>query len=200
MSIMNPMPTDKSLSSNSTPPLVKPRTAGLSETGTGVNPLYQNHISLWLAFEYIILFIALYVSTISLGGIASQAIDQFVPDNTNLTNIYGLSEVNQVMLRGYVAAIIVFYPIFSLLFMHLKKLELTNPQLKNIRTRKVSIYITLIITFLITALSITSTLYGFLAGTTTSNSLLHFIATLFISGGVFVYYLLEVKEDRKIHA
>jgi len=180
------MPTFKSLPSSSPQP--------------PVNPSYQNHISLWLTFEYIILFIALYASTISLGGITKNAIDQFVPDNTSTTYIYSLSEFNEVTLRSYVAAIIVFYPIFSLLFLHLKKLELATPQLKNVKARKMCIYITLIITFLITAGSITSTLYGFLAGTTTSNSLLHFIATLFISGGVFVYYLWQVKDDRKINA
>src|SRR3989338_10542696 len=164
------------------------------------NSSSQNHISLWLTFEYVILFIALYASTISLAGITSHAIDQFIPDSTNLTNIIYQSEFERGMLRGYIATIIVFYPVFSLLFLHLKKLELANPQLKSIKARKMCIYITLIVTFLITAANITSTLYGFLAGTTTSNSLLHFIASLFISGGVFVYYLWQVKDDRKINA
>lgn len=170
-----------------------------SSNSPEINRLSQTHISLWLTFEYIILFIALYASSISLGGIAHSAVDQFFPDNTNV-NIYSSSEYNLGTLRGYIAAIIVFYPVFSLLFLHLKKLELSTPQLKNIKARKTCIYITLIITFIITAVSVTTTLYGFLSGATTSNSLLHFFATLFIAGGVFVYYLWEVKEDRKIHA
>jgi MFS family permease len=155
------------------------------------------HFGMWVAFLYIVLFICLYISFTGLGGVLHHLVDQTFPDNLDRNSYNYLSSTQDFFLKGYIAAIIVGFPIFAVLFLLLKKQALEKPAVRNLRTRKILIYMTLVGTFLIMIGHLIGTIYNFLGGTNTTRSLGHLAVTFLVAGTVFVYLLFEVKEDRK---
>lgn len=153
-------------------------------------------LGMWITFQYFILFICLYVSATALGGIMHIAVDQYVADTIKNASNYRLNLENP-FLKFYLAGIIVTFPIFALLFVLLKKEALKNPAIKNIQARKQLFYITLTVTFIIMIGHLIATIYGFLNGSATLNSLAQLAVTFLVAGSIFAYLLHEVKEDRK---
>lgn len=153
------------------------------------------HIGMWVGFLYILMFIALYILATAIGGIFHFWIDKLIPDPAN-----SLGDVKSVffdlVIPAYVAAIIVSFPIFAYLAIMLKKQLSKNLAIKNLRSRKILIYITLIGTFLIMTSNIIGTIYSFLTGTFTFNALGHLFITFIIAGYIFYYFLHEVKSDK----
>lgn len=163
-------------------------------------------VGMWVGFLYIILFISLYVNTTAFSQMLKIIADDFIIDSLDkryysensyfsyFSHILGGSSASTF----YLAALIVSFPIFGPLFLYLKKQQLTKPAIKNLHARKLLIYITLVGTFLIMVFDSISTVYGYLNGLATGRSLTHFAITMSVSGSIFLYYLFEVKEDRKI--
>lgn len=165
-------------------------------TDSSLIPPPVPHVGMWVSFQYILLFISLYIWTISLGGIGYHAADRFVKDplDQSFSSIGGLD--NPVM-KGYLAAIIVSYPIFVILFLKLKKLTIVKPYTKSLGSRKLLFYLTLIIAFLILISQLISIIYGVLDGNLHARSIAHFVIIISIAGSVFIYLLHDVREDRK---
>lgn len=154
------------------------------------------HFDLWVAFQYVLLFISLYVSSIALNGILHYGIDQLLPDTLEGYGSYR-SSWNEGLIKWYLAAMIVAFPIFAVLFLLLKRQELAKPAMRNIKSRKILIYLTLIGTFLIAMARLIISLYRFLDGTLTGRTVAHLALTLALTGSIFVYWLWEVRADRK---
>ena len=150
---------------------------------------------MWVAFQYIILFISLYISATALGGLLHTAVDRIFQDRINQYS-YG-STINSYLLNFYLAFLIVGFPIFAYLFITLKRQVIKNTAIKNITSRKVLIYITLVGTFLIMVGHLIGTLMSFLSGSIALSSIFHLGVTFLIAGSIFGYLLLAVKEDRK---
>lgn len=150
---------------------------------------------MWVAFQYIILFISLYISATALGGLLHTAVDRIFQDRINQYS-YG-STINSYLLNFYLAFLIVGFPIFAYLFITLKRQVIKKPAIKNITSRKVLIYITLVGTFLIMVGHLIVTLISFLSGSIALSSIFHLGVTFLIAGSIFGYLLLAVKEDRK---
>jgi len=109
---------------------------------------------MWVAFQYVILFISLYISFTALGFILHDAVDKYIADSAKVRNVYSI--ISYSLLRWNIAAIIVVYPIFATLFIVLKRQALKNPNIKNLRARKILIYITLVGTFIIMVIKLGS--------------------------------------------
>lgn len=155
------------------------------------------HFSMWITFEYILVFICMYVSFTALGGILHYAVDKNIPDSLDKTTYsYGYM-LNDYLLQGYLASIIVTFPIFAILFIILRRQSIEKPAIKNIRSRKILIYFTLVVTFIYMIFHLITTVYQFLQGTSTSRSLLHLGVNLLVAGSIFIYLLFEVLGDRK---
>lgn len=167
------------------------------KTASNVNlpPPPVPQFGMWVAFQYVILFITLYVSATALGGILHHAVDRFISDP--LTRVDYGAAVGEVFIKGYLAAIIVAYPIFAFLFVVLKKQVLERPGVRNLRIRKILIYLTMIGTFIIMIGHLITTIYSLLGGSVTMKSLAHLLVTLVVAGSIFGYLLNEVREDRK---
>src|SRR6185437_14736846 len=165
------------------------------------------HVGMWTGFLYILFFISLYVLATAVAGLLNLWIDKAIPtviDNANsnsssfdLLFFFSDNFDTPSIIRGYISAIIVSFPIFMALALTLKKQIATQPVVKNLRSRKLLIYITLIATFLILLGNIIATCYDFLAGTVTGNGLGHLGVTFLIVGSIFAYFIGEVKNDRK---
>jgi hypothetical protein len=163
------------------------------------------HLGMWTGFLYILFFIALYTLAAAIAGMLNLWIDKALPtiiDNADgssfdIFSMFGADSYSPSVIRGYIAAIIVSFPIFAVLALILKRQLVSQPYVKNIRSRKLLIYVTLIGTFLILLGNIISTCYDFLSGTVTSNGLGHLTVTFLVVGAIFGYFIGEVKNDRK---
>lgn len=153
--------------------------------------------SLWDAFEHIILFISLYVFAISFGLLLHYFVDRFIPgiDTDNYRYVEQRWQTSQV--NGYIAAIIVSFPVFAFLFRRITKRTLHDPSLRSELARKLLTYATLIGTFITLLYQASRTIYSLLQGNITINFILHFAITSTIAAIIFTYYFNEVKEDRK---
>lgn len=165
----------------------------LAPTSTSIimPPPPAPRFSMWVTFQYFILFISLYISATALGGLLNYGVDNLFPDK-----IYGLSSITKSFINGYLSALIVAFPIFAVLFVILGKQALEKPVIRQYASRKQLIYFTMVVTFLIMIIHLITTVNGFLNGQTTANSLGHFGVTLLIAGAIFLYLLIQVKEDR----
>lgn len=153
------------------------------------------HFGMWITFQYIILFISLYTSTTALGGILHHGVNQLFQDPLEVSRYS--SGFGNVFLNFYIASILVGFPIFAFLFIALKRQVEQKPAVRNIKARKILIYITLIGTFLIMIGHLIGTLIGFLGGNLTIQSAAHLGVTFIVAGSIFFYLLNEVREDRK---
>lgn len=152
--------------------------------------------NMWDAFQHALMFISLYVFASSLALILHYFVDDYLP-GVQLDNYSYLGNMQSTFIIGYLSAFMVSFPLFAFFFLKITKQTLTTPQIRNLRSRKILIYLTLIATFIIMMCNVIATLYGFLSGNVSVNFVLHFVVTVGISGIVFAYYLNEVKEDRR---
>jgi hypothetical protein len=165
---------------------------------TNTPTLTTNH-SMWDAFEHILLFISMYVFAMATAILMHTYVDYYFPENLFTPSSYRSSISNGIILSS-LSAIIVSFPLFAFLFLRITKRTKQNPSLRNLRSRKALIYLTLIVAFLIMLGYLIATVYGFISGNISFNFLLHFGVTVLISGLIFVYYLNEIKEDRRANA
>lgn len=156
--------------------------------------------SMWDAFEHCLLFISLYIMATSIDLILNYFVDKWLPGITDINNYSADTTWQDSLLRGYLAALIVSLPLFIFFFLRITKETLQTPAIRNLGARKILIYLTLVITFIIMLWNVITIVFTFLSGNVTLNFLLHFIITVLVSGIVFGYYLFQVKEDRKLHA
>ena len=159
-------------------------------------PKAAAYSSAWDAFEHILLFLSLYTMATSFGIILGQFVDKWLPG----INEYGaLSALTDYLLQGAIASLIVTLPLFIFFHLDVNKRTLKNPQLRNLKVRRVFIYITLFYTFIDMVYTLITTIFTYLKGNGGANFILHTLIALLITGTIFAYYLHQVKEDRKIH-
>ena len=154
------------------------------------------HFSMWITFEYLILFISMYVSFTALGGILHFGVDRIMP--APLDNSYSSYRYfSTALLTGYMASIIITFPIFFGLLLHLSSMLEKNQAIRNIKSRKILIYITLVVTFIYMITQLIMTVYSFFQGNSTLNTFMHLIVNLLVAGSIFVYLLYGIRGDRK---
>ncbi|HWZ65990.1 MAG TPA: DUF5671 domain-containing protein [Patescibacteria group bacterium] len=136
--------------------------------------------------EYVIMFIALGASAISLGFLLHNMVDR---------SILNVNNFDDSFISVSSAALLVSLPIFALLFLRLKRAELKDAALYHDPSRRKAIQLTLIITFLIGLYVVISYVYSLLNsinGTNAVANLIHSFITLVISGGIFTYYWRDI--------
>jgi hypothetical protein len=140
--------------------------------------------------EYLILFISLWVAAMSLAAVLHGIVDM----------TFGKGDSFYEGVNSFAtAALIVSLPIFSFLFLRLKKQEMVNPDIRRDVNRKNAVQLTLVVTFLI---GLGKTIFYIYQLLNIGNSdvsgvgvfaseLLHTIITVGISGLIFVYYWID---------
>jgi hypothetical protein len=180
------------------PPPPPPEAAAAEPKPT---PVVQNLSTRGL--EYIIMFIALGVTALSLGSLL----------HSNVNNLMGNGDASygpDSTVSMATAALVVALPVLIILFLRLKKAEAVDPELYHDPSRKRAIQLTLIVTFLIGLGNIIYFVYSLMTGPTVRNTynalgsqtatgplgnLVHLLITLAIAGGIFAYYWFD--EHRK---
>ena len=146
--------------------------------------------SMWDGFLHILMFISMYVCYVASQNIIFKYVDYFEPTRSSRYN-------NLANLEVPTAALIVTFPFFAYLFITISKMTIKNPEIKNLTTRKVLIYLNLIINFVTLIFISIFTVAGFLRGDLSTNVLLKLASIALFSGTIFTYYLKQVKDDRQ---
>ena len=149
--------------------------------------------------EYVIMFISLWVTATSIAFLLHNIV------NTAFGNVDDYLDTAPIA----TASLIVALPIFTVLFIRLKKAEKENPEIMNDPSRKRAVQLTLVVTFIVGLWNIIWYLYSFLnagnavdtyAGSATSlnpvGDLIHTLISVGIAGSIFAYYWRE--EHRKV--
>lgn len=162
---------------------------------TAQNPVKQAPVAVVQSlstrgFEYIIMFISLWFTASALGWILHNLVD----------GLFGESGYYESLVSFSASALIVALPVFSIMFLRLKKAEQSDPLLTHDPSRRKAIQLTLVVTFLIGMLKIMGYIFSLLNGesngvffnnsqaTNPLASLVHTLITLFISGSIFAYW------------
>jgi hypothetical protein len=186
------------------PPPPPPRTGSRPAAGQPIS-VVQNLTTRGL--EYIIMFIALGVTALSLASLL----------HSNVNNLMGNSDAgtlgNNEVVPLATAALVVALPVLAVLFLRLKKAENHDPELHHDPSRKRAIQLTLVVTFLIGLGNIIYFVYGLMTGNSSNSggyeynaigsqsytgvlgNFVHLLITLIIAGGIFAYYWFD--EHRK---
>lgn len=134
--------------------------------------------------------VTFYASTIALITLLFEVINFAYPRVTNAYQYYFPSISFQV------ATLIVAFPLFLYLSWLLQKNYVDEPSLRDAPLRKWLAYITLFIAGAVVAGDLVSVIYMFLDGQElTTGFLFKVLALLVIVGGVFFYYLREIRND-----
>jgi len=147
--------------------------------------------------EYFIMFIALWITATSFAWLVHNLVNQAFSSGSqsypdNLTSLA-------------TPALLVAVPIYSWLFLRLKKAEQNEPSLRTDPSRRHAIQLTLVVTFIIGIADVIAYLYSLLSGigasslvgSTSSNGFadfLHMLVTLAVAGGIFVYYWRDIHQ------
>lgn len=155
---------------------------------------------MWIGFLYILYFICLYVWATSFGNIVHEIVNRYITDPLELEEakraFFGYWG-GDFIIKWSLSALIVFYPVFAFIHLLIQQFIIKRAETVNIRARKILIYITLVGTFLISCYQLTKFVYGFLNGTITFKTFVHFAVTLSIAGLIFIYYFFQIRKDKK---
>lgn len=153
----------------------------------------------WYALENVLMTMSLYILASAIALLLHSFIDRWFADPSAASYLISyfssisslLNEWTLLLLRIYLAAVIVALPSYTVFFLLVMKQRHTMPALTHDHIAKVLRYITCGITFFIIETTIISVLFGYLNGDVTRNSLIHVFITLLISGIIFAWYGFE---------
>lgn len=145
-------------------------------------------------FVYLVLFTLLYMVAYNLGALIFHLIDHAFPSRlrtTAQTNTAVLSDV-----RWNIAVIAVALPLFMLIFLNITRAIAADPTKRRSRPRMWLTYATLFITAVWIVGDIMALVYNALGGEFGTRFLLKVVTVGVIAGGIFTYFLHDVRQSR----
>lgn len=147
--------------------------------------------------EYLITFISLWVAAMSLASVLHSLIDTLIGNGDSFYE--GIATFAS-------SALLVSLPIFTFMFLRLKKRELGEPAIRTDPSRKAAVQLTLIITFVIALGRTAFWIYQLMnvgnmplvGNASYLSETLHALITVGISGLIFGYYWVD--DHRKIES
>ncbi|MFA5349089.1 MAG: DUF5671 domain-containing protein [Candidatus Paceibacterota bacterium] len=137
----------------------------------------------------------LYLATINVLTLIFQFINQAVRDPLTSTEYFAVYNSHNLVRFG-LASIIIVFPLFIWSSWYLNKIYLRIPKARQMKTRKWLIYLTLFILALVVVGDLIRTIWMFLGGEISLRFILKALAVLIVSGGIFGYYLWDVRREK----
>jgi len=157
-------------------------------------PKRKPYASAQEAFMYLLLFLTLYVSAISLGTLLFQLVNTWLPDA--LTDMYsGTARLS--MIRQSTASLIIAYPIFMWMTVLLRKGIKKDPDKRASKIRKWLTYITLFLAAGTIIGDLIALVNNLLNGDLTFRFILKILIIGGIAGLIFGYYFWDMKRDKE---
>lgn len=146
------------------------------------------------AFLYLLMFLTLYWSAFSFGQLLYQFINRAFPDA--VLGAYSGSIDSSVM-RMDIASLIIAFPVFLWISWIIAKGIAKDPDKAASKIRKWLTYLTLFIAAGIIIGDLIALVFNMLTGELTLRFILKVLTVGGIAGGIFGYYLLELRKDEK---
>jgi len=148
-----------------------------------------------LGMEYSIMFISLFFGAVSFGAVLHILLDYYSSGDYLRTQAESL--VSSVGLPAVTALVTV--PLFAILFLRLRRIEKTTPNVLNDASRRHGVQLTLIVAFIAGIINLVAYLYQLIAPSTDViqpynyqlTQFIHLLITLAICGSVFSYYWID---------
>lgn len=131
---------------------------------------------------------ALYVSVISLINLLFQTINYAFPDQLAY---YGDPYSGDI--RVAIASLIIIFPLYLLLSRYVEKLFKVAPEKRELGVRRWLLYFTLFAAGIAVIVDLVALINAFLGGELTARFALKTLAVLVVAGGVFGYYLYDLR-------
>ena len=144
------------------------------------------------AFLYAVMFVALNASASNLGLLAFEFIDRAYPDP--VAGVFYLGYFIDTIRLG-ISSLIVTFPLFLFTFHSVTVANARNPARRGSRPRKWLTYLTLFIAAASLVGDLTCLVYKVLGGEFTSRFGLKVATVVFIAGGIFAYFLTDMRRD-----
>lgn len=158
-------------------------------------PRRKPYLSAREAFQYLVLFLTLYISAFSFGSLLFQFINRWLPDP--LREGYYAYDGTQNAIRMATASIIIAFPVFLWLSSMLGKAIARDPEKRGSKIRKWLTYLTLFLTAGIIIGDLISLVFNMLGGELTLRFLLKTVVVGGIAGTIFGYYLWDLRTEEK---
>ena len=144
------------------------------------------------AFLYVVMFMALFVSAYALGAALFALIDTYLPDPAGLPQF-----VIREILRFSVSALVVASPVFVFVTRIIRRGVEAQPSTRRSRIRQQLTYLTLFVASCVLVGAVTGLVYSFLGGELTARFVLKSLTVTAIAGGVFSYYLRDLRDTER---
>lgn len=154
-------------------------------------PRYRSYGSAREAFLYLLIFLCLFISAFSFGGLLFELIDRWIPDPLQ----YGWPRTDAI--RGFTAALIVAYPLYMWLSIVASNMVRRDPAKRESKIRQWLTHVTLFAAAAVIISDLIALLSGLLQGELTLRFLLKTLTVLLIAGLIFGYYLWELGQKKK---
>jgi len=157
-------------------------------------PKRKPYLSAREAFMYLVMFLTLYIASISLGTILFQFINRWLPDVIEYSYIY---ETTTQIIRSTTAALIITFPVFYWMSRMLRRAIAKDPEKRSSKIRKWLTYVTLFVAAGVIIGDMITLVTYFLGGEITLRFMLKVVTVLVIAGSVFGYYLWDLRGEEK---
>lgn len=149
------------------------------------------------SFLYLIMFMTLGISAGSVGTIAFQLINKWLPDPLAYQYDYGRAQYASELMRDATSALIIALPIFLWITSILAKTVRKNPERRLSRPKIVITYLTLFIASAFVIGALITLVNHALGGELTTRFTLKTLTVIAIAGSIFWHYLADVRSAEK---
>ncbi len=157
-------------------------------------PRPKAYLSAREAFTYLLLFTTLYISAFNLGALVFDDINRAFPDALDRTS----SEYTRQAVRWALASLIVACPVFFYLSWLVERSVRMDPAKRRSNVRRWLMYLTVFAAASVLIGDFITLVYNALGGELTTRFVLKVLTIGFIAGGIFTYYLADLRlEDTK---
>lgn len=157
-------------------------------------PRPMPYLSAREVFIYLVLFAALYAAAFDLGALAFELINRSFPDPMDSSFMMRLSDER---IRWYIAGLVIAFPLFLLTFRGVTRAVARDPTKRASRPRKWLTYLTLFVASVSLASDLMVLVYNLLGGELTVRFLLKIATVAIIAGGIFLYFLVDMRGEDK---
>jgi hypothetical protein len=151
-------------------------------------PKPRPHVSARATFTHLLLFSSLYICIWAFLALTFTFIDRVLPDPFEGTADHSTT------VRIAISSLVVFFPLFAFMF-RLTNRNRADPALRASTVRRWFVYLTLFAAAVTIAGCVVILVYVFLSGELSSRFLLKILTDAIVAGGIFVYFLQDVRQD-----
>lgn len=159
-------------------------------------PKRKPYLSAREAFLYLVMFLTLYISAISVGTLLFQFTNHWIPDPL-LPFEYGSREGQLSLIRGATASLLISFPVFFFVATLLQRTLRRDPEKRGSKIRKWLTYITLFVAAGVIIGDLITLVTNVLAGELTLRFILKVLSVLLIAGTGFGYYLWDLRQEER---